>query len=218
MKADLILTHIPITDEKLKNRLAVIVDVLRTSSTICIALKNNAREVIPVSCVPDAMELAGNLSRDNILLCGEREGKLIEGFDLGNSPFEYSSEIVEGKSLIFCSTNGSEALVKSSSAHLTVVCGFINMSACLDYILKSKSDIIIVCAGNNGQFAMEDTVCGGMLIYLIRQEIGDEFEMNDGSEAALILFQRYKDKYYRLLQRCSYGRYLKSLNYEADLT
>ncbi|MBC8491528.1 MAG: hypothetical protein H8D42_03110, partial [Candidatus Marinimicrobia bacterium] len=52
----------------------------------------------------------------------------------------------------------------------------------------------------------------------IRQEIGDEFEMNDGSEAALILFQRYKDKYYRLLQRCSYGRYLKSLNYEADLT
>lgn len=217
MKADLVFTHIPITDEKLKNRFVVMVDVLRTSSTICIALKNQAREVIPVSSVPDAMELAGNLSRDNVLLCGEREGKLIEGFDLGNSPFEYSSEKIAGKSLIYCSTNGSEALVKSSSAHLTIVCGFVNISACLDYIMRENNDLLIICAGNNGQFALEDTVCGGMLIYLIRQEIGDELEMNDGSEAALILFQKYKDKYNRLLQRCSHGRFLKILNMGADL-
>ena len=69
MKADLVLTHIPITDEKLKNRLVVIIDVLRTSTTICVALKNGAKEVIPVANVADAMTLAGNLSRDNLVLC-----------------------------------------------------------------------------------------------------------------------------------------------------
>ena len=217
MKADMVFTHIPITDENLKNRLVVMVDVLRTSTSICVALKNKAKEIIPVSSVPDAMELAANLSRDNILLCGEREGRLIDGFDLGNSPFEYSQETVSGKSLIFSSTNGSVALIKSHSAYLTIVCGFVNVSACLDFIMGNNHDLLVVCAGNNDRFALEDAVCGGFLIHLLQQEIERSMELNDGAEAAVILYQQYNDRYYELLQNCSHGRYLTSLNLESDL-
>ena len=217
MKADLVLTHIPITDEKLKNRLVVIIDVLRTSTTICVALKNGAKEVIPVTNVADAMTLAGNLSRDNVILCGEREGKLIEGFNLGNSSFEYTPEIVGGKSLIFTSTNGSIALVKSNNAKTAVIAGFVNMSACVDFIVDAHEDVLIICAGNNQQFSMEDAVCGGLLIHLLQQGTGGDLEMNDGAEAANILFERHRDNYLEMMLNSTHGKYLQSLDFEKDL-
>jgi len=217
MKADLVLTHIPITDEKLKNRLVVIIDVLRTSTTICVALRNGAKEVIPVANVADAMTLAGNLSRDNLILCGEREGKLIEGFNLGNSSLEYTSDIVAGKSLIFTSTNGSVALVKSSNAKTAIIAGFINMSACVDFIMNAGEDVLVVCAGNNQQFTMEDTVCGGMLIHLLMQENETDLEMNDGAEAAHILFEHHRNNYLEMLHNSTHGKYLQTLDYERDL-
>lgn len=217
MKADLVLTHIPITDEKLKNRLVVIIDVLRTSTTICVALKNGAKEVIPVTNVADAMTLAGNLSRDNVILCGEREGNLIEGFNLGNSSLEYTSEIVAGKSLIFTSTNGSVALVKASNAKTAIIAGFVNMSACVDFIMHAGEDVLIVCAGNNQQFSMEDTVCGGMLVHLLMQENEAGLEMNDGAEAAHILFEHHRNNYLKMLQNSTHGKYLLTLDFGRDL-
>ena len=217
MKADLVLTHIPITDEKLKNRLVVIIDILRTSTTICVALRNGAKEVIPVANVADAMTLAGNLSRDNLILCGEREGKLIEGFNLGNSPLEYAPEMVTGKSLIFTSTNGSVALVKARNAKTAIIAGFVNMSACVDFIMDAGEDVLIICAGNNQQFSMEDTVCGGMLIHFLMQENETELVMNDGAEAAHVLFEHHRNNYLEMLQNSTHGKYLQSLDFKRDL-
>ena len=217
MEIDLVLTHIPITDEKLKNRMVVIIDVLRASTTICEALMHGAKEIIPVLNVADAMSLAGNLSRDNLLLCGEREGNVIEGFNLGNSPLEYTADVVAGKSLIFTSTNGSVALVKASSAKSAIITGFINISASVDKLMESGENVLIICSGNNQQFAMEDTVCGGMLVHLLKQECKDEVILNDGAEAAEILFEKSRNKYYEMLKNCKHGKYLISLNYGEDL-
>lgn len=218
MKVDLVFTHIPITEEKLSDRAVVMVDVLRTSTTVTVALANGAKEIIPVDGVPAAMQLMGNLSRDNVLLCGEREGKLIEGFDLGNSPFDYQEEIIKGKSLIFNTTNGSVALTKMKTAKLSIVCGFVNISACADFLVKEDEDVLIVCAGNHHQFDMEDAVCGGMLVNLLQNKVGREMEMNDGTEAAVIIFNKYQDKYLHLLENAYHGKYLVSLGLGGDLS
>ena len=218
MKADLVLTHIPAAHEKWKDRAAIVVDVLRASTSICQALNNGAKHVIPVDSVPAAMELAASMGRDSLKLCGEREGKLIEGFDLGNSPYEYTEEAVAGKPLVFCSTNGSTAIVRAAHAIFALVCGFVNISACAKRIKESKHDILIVCAGNEGQFALEDTVCGGMLLDIILDGFDGEVEMNDGAEAALILYRNYSGQYLKLMQKCRHGKYLKSLGYENDLS
>ncbi|MBC8205130.1 MAG: 2-phosphosulfolactate phosphatase, partial [FCB group bacterium] len=163
MEVDLLFTHIPITEERLKDHTVIVIDVLRASTTISIALKNGAREVIPTVDVPSAIQLAENLSRDNLLLCGEREGRIIEGFDLGNSPIEYTADTVNGKSLIFCSTNGSITISKTASAKGTVVAGFINAAACIDYIIGQNDKFLFICAGNKQQFCLEDVVCGGLM-------------------------------------------------------
>lgn len=217
MKTDLIFTHVPITDDKLRDRTVVVVDVLRASTTVCVALKNGAREVIPVESVPAAMELTGNLSRDNVLLCGEREGTVIEGFDLGNSPREYTAEVVNGKSLIFCTTNGSVALTKTKAAGDSIVCGFVNISACVEFISHQNSDLLIICAGNNNQFSLEDAVCGGLLVQILQNEMGRKIKMNDGTEAALIIYKKYKNKYLDLLKKCTHGKYLIKLGLGNDL-
>ena len=217
MKTELVFTHIPITDENLSDRTVVVVDILRTSTTICIALKNGAKEIIPVESVPAAMQLIGNLSRDNTLLCGEREGVVIEGFNLGNSPLEYSEEVIKGKTLVICTTNGSVALTKTKSARVCIVCGFVNVSACVNFILEQKRDLLIVCAGSNKQFDLEDAVCGGMIVNMLQEKIGGEMEINDGTEAAVIIYQKYKDNYLHLLQNCHHGKYLASLGFGEDL-
>lgn len=217
MQIDLVFTHIPITEEKLSDRTVVMVDVLRTSTTICVALANGAKEVIPVDGVPAAMQLMGNLSRDNVLLCGEKEGKLIEGFDLGNSPSDYEAEIIKGKSLIFNTTNGSVALTKMKTAKSAIICGFVNINACADFIAGKDDNILIVCAGNNRQFNLEDAVCGGMLVNILQKKIGREMEMNDGTEASVIIYNKYQDKYLQMLKHSFHGKYLMSLGLSKDL-
>lgn len=218
MKVDLLFTHIPITDEKLKDHIVVVIDVLRASTTICEALKNGAREIIPTDNVPSAIELAENLSRDNLLLCGEREGKKIEGFDLGNSPSEYTPEIVKGKSLIYCSTNGSITIAKTHAARRTLIAGFVNVSACIDYIIENGGDkLLFVCSGNNQQFSLEDAVCGGLMIDHLQKMLGENYTTTDGTEAAHLLFAKYQGDYVKLLTHCNHGQYLQTLGMGDDI-
>jgi len=217
MKIDLFFTHTSAAEEKLKNRTAAVIDVLRASSTICEALRNGAKEIVPLAEVSEAMELAGKLSREKILLCGEREGKIIPGYDLGNSPLEYTREIVEGKTLLFTSTNGSAAMVKASAAKNTVIACFNNISAAADYILRQSGDLTIICSGTNQQFSMDDAVCGGMLAHFLTHQCEGEVELSDAAEAACVLYHKFQGKIPLMLAGCAHGSYLRSLGYDYDL-
>ena len=126
-------------------------------------LTNGAKEIIPTEDVATA-GLIGRNSQGQALLCGERNGKLIEGFNLSNSIKEYIPEIVSGKTLIFSSTNGTPALMKSKFARNCIVLGFANISRVAQYLKALNEDFIILCAGKSGEFSLEDTVCAGMLI------------------------------------------------------
>ncbi len=217
MKIDLVFTHLVATEDKLKHHTAAVIDVLRACSTICEALRNGAKEIVPLAEVSEAMELAGKLSREKVLLCGEREGQIIPGYDLGNSPLEYSREMVEGKTLIFTSTNGSAAMVKASAAKNAILACFNNISAAAEYILKQGDDLTIICSGANHQFSMDDAVCGGMLAHFLTHQCEGEVELSDGAEAACVLYHKFQGKIPLMLAGCYHGSYLRSLGYERDL-
>ncbi|NOT33703.1 MAG: 2-phosphosulfolactate phosphatase, partial [Candidatus Eisenbacteria bacterium] len=129
---------------------ALVVDVLRATTTLTAALSNGAREVIPVATPAEGF--AARARRPDALLCGERGGRIVDGFDLGNSPFEYTAERVRGRTLVFASTNGSLALLAARGLR-RVPASFANLTAAVDRVWRA-SGIVIVCAGKEGAFAL----------------------------------------------------------------
>jgi 2-phosphosulfolactate phosphatase len=206
------------TDEMgLRGKTVVMIDVLRASTTITTALRNGAKEVIPVSTVESAVKLSGNLFGDVILLGGERNGKMIEGFHLGNSPAEYTEERVKGKSIIFSSTNGSQAMVRARYAHDMLVAGFVNLSAVADFLRGAGRDVFIVCAGTNGMFSMEDAVCAGGIVQKLSEDSRLRLDLSDGAQAALTLHKAFGKGIPRMVRSTEHGRYLAEIGFEADL-
>lgn len=217
MKINVYLNPNEVTEERLKEHFAVVVDVLRASTTICAALGAGAKEVIPADSSAGAIQLASLLSKDTILLCGEREGRLIEGFDLGNSPLQYTSSKVKGKTLIFTSTNGSPAIIKTRQAAKTYICGFVNLDVVVNTLKDVKAPIEILCAGKLAQFAIEDAVCAGLMLKELQRRTSDDFELNDGANAALILADHHRNAIAEIVAYSHHGRYLAEIGMESDL-
>lgn len=206
------------TDELgLREKTVVVIDVLRASTSIITALNNGAKEIIPVATVESAVKISGNLFGDVTLLGGERNGKMIEGFHLGNSPFDYSEEKVKGKSIIFSSTNGSQALVKARYARQMVVCGFVNISAVVDFLTQNQRDFIIVCAGNNGMLSLEDSVCAGMVLHRLFEDEPSELSFTDGALAAQTLHKSFGKGILRMIKNSEHGRHLQEIGFGDDL-
>ena len=201
----------------LKDKNVVVVDVLRTSTSMVVGLTNGAKEIIPTEDVATA-GLIGRNSEGQSLLCGERNGKLIPGFNLGNSIKEYIPEIVNGKTLIFSSTNGTPALMKSKFARNCVVLGFANMSRVVDYFIALNEDFNILCAGRSNEFSLEDTVCGGMLIELLtRKNNAVEYVLTDSALGASRLYTAYKKDLLKMLHDSEHGKYLCEIGFGEDL-
>ena len=164
MKIDILFTPSNVDELHLRDKNVVVIDVLRASTTIVTALANGAKEIIPVASVESAVKISANLFGDVILLGGERNGKMIEGFHLGNSPQEYTEDVVKNKSIIFSTTNGSQAMVRSRYAKNLVIGCFVNVSKIVEFVHETGGDFTIICAGRNGAFCLEDTVCAGMIV------------------------------------------------------
>ncbi len=211
------LTPAHLDEMQLKDKNIVVIDVLRASTTIAVALKNGAKEIIPVSNIESAVKVSGSLFGDVTLRAGERNARMIEGFNLGNSPKEYTEEIVRGKSIIFLTTNGSGAMAKGRHAKNLVVGGFVNISMVVRFLRDLQSDFIIVCAGKDNMFCIEDTVCAGRLINLVQKETDADFILDDAGKAAAALDRSMGRSLIKLLKDSEHGRYLISLGFGDDL-
>jgi len=187
---------------------AVIIDVLRATSTLTQALANGASRVIEAATVDEAIALGRG--HPGSLLCGEREGRIIPGFDLGNSPFEYTSERVAGRTLVFASTNGSQAL-RLAAGRTRILAAFVNLSAVIERLLGAP-EIVIVCSGKLGEPSIEDTACAGLLVRRLRDHGGEPV----GAEAALAERAAPDDAAALsvLVEGSEHGRYLASLGAE----
>jgi len=218
MQTQIELFHSPrdILGQPLDGAAAIVVDVLRASNSIITAVGNGCRRVLPVVELYEARALAVRLSAEGALLCGERDARMIPGFDFGNSPAEYVRERVQGRTLIFCSTNGSRAMVRAAEAQRAVVASFANLSATVS-ALKDASRLAILCAGRLDELSLEDTACGGAIVEAFCRQRHGACQLNDAAAAARALFQQ-EGKHLRDLARASdHGRYLVELGAEADI-
>src|SRR5512140_3042987 len=137
MRIELLFTPQHADEMGLRDRTVIVIDVLRASTTITTALHNGAREVIPCATVEAAVKISANLAGGVTLLAGERNARMIQGFHLGNSPLEFTPEKVRGKSIVFSSTNGAQALAKGRLAKDLTVASFVNISQVTDHILHA---------------------------------------------------------------------------------
>jgi 2-phosphosulfolactate phosphatase len=217
MRIDLFFTPHQTDELALREKTVVVIDVLRASTTIISALSNGAREIIPVATVESAVKISGNLFGDVILLGGERNGKMIDGFNLGNSPAEYTGERVRGKAVIFSSTNGSQALVKARYARELFVCGFVNLGTVAEALWRTPRDFTIVCAGNDGMLSMEDTVCAGMLVSRVGAGGDTEPELSDGALVARTLHRTFGRGILKMIRASDHGRHLQEIGFGEDL-
>jgi 2-phosphosulfolactate phosphatase len=217
LKVTLFTSPREVTDDDLRGCSVLVIDVLRSSSTIVTALAAGAREVIPVLSPAEAGKLAGRAERGISLLCGEREGRKIDGFDLGNSPMEYTPQKVGGRILIFASTNGSPAILRARVAEHVYVGGFNNFGAVVKRLVDDQLPVVIICAGKLEQFAIEDFVCGGKFVNALESRSKRALDLSDGARAAGVLHRHFDGSIPTLLHTSNHGRYLATLGCEADI-
>ena len=170
---DLEIYHSPsqwrkLTPEKLGAAACVVIDVIRATSTIVTALANGARKIQPVASVEEAFALKEQ--NPKTLLAGERGGQALPGFDLGNSPEDFTPELVKGQHIILTTTNGTQALAACAGASLVFAASFLNLEAVSARLREIGPPWIFVCAGCNGEFGVDDAIVAGALAESLDQD------------------------------------------------
>ncbi len=216
MKINVYPTRHYIEDRDIKEKVAVVIDVLRATSTIITALYNGCKEVIPMAEIEEAVNISKNYEKDSFILGGERNAEKIEGFHLSNSPCEYSREMVENKTVLITTTNGTEAITKAADAKQVVLASFINISAICDYLASLGQDIVVVCAGTLGRFSADDILVAGALIDGLNKR-NVELELDDLGLTAEFMYQNSKDDIHGVLSKTLHYSRLKELGLQKDL-
>lgn len=216
MDAEVFLTHSSISEGDVQNRTVVVVDVLRACSTIVTALHQGARAVMPVLDMAQAGKIASNLDPDVYRLGGERDGTKIEGYHLGNSPPEYTQEVVEDRDIILNTTNGTQALEQAKEADTLVAACFLNAGRVVDFVRTHADAVTIICAGRQNRLALEDTLCAGLL--LDRLWNGHEpYPVTDSAHTAYTLYHTDRDNLESALRGANHAERLANRDAEKDL-
>ena len=216
MKVDLYITPQEISDNTLANRTAVVIDALRASTTLITALANGCREIVPVDTVERATATRKRLGPQGVLLCGERGGKKIQGFDLGNSPREYLPNLVAGKAIVFTSTNGARAMTLVRGCRLGLIGAFLNAGAAARRILAEDADVAVICSGRENALSIEDLACGGLIVSRLLEAQPDAI-LNDAARTAQILYEHHAHDILGLLRTADHGRHLIQIGFADDL-
>lgn len=216
MKINVLFSPLQADELYFTGKTTVVIDVLRATTTIVTALSNGAKEVIPVSSVEFAMKVSGNFFGGQTLLSGERNTKKIEGFNLGNSPLEYTKEAIQGKSIVLFTTNGSKAIVKAKFSENLVMCAFTNLGSIAKYCVELDKDLEIVCAGKTGGFCMEDSLCAGRLISEILN-FKKNLILTDSAKASITLNEIYGQDIAKTLTESEHGQLLIENGFRDDI-
>lgn len=192
--------------------IVVVIDVFRATSAIVTAFYNGVSKMIPVATVEEAKEY----QRNGFLAAAERNGEMIEGFELGNSPFGYMNNKVKGKTIAISTTNGTQAIEASRKASKILVGSFLNLDVLCEYLAAQKKDVILVCAGWKNKFNLEDTIFAGAVVEKLTTE--SEFEITcDSAIASKHLYNIAKRDLYEFLSNSSHRNRLAKLDLERDI-
>ncbi len=203
-------------EENLRGKSAVIIDILRASSSIVTAINSGAKKIIPVEDMSDAVKIAHTMDANDYLLCGEKDGSKIEGYHLGNSPLEYTKENVADKTLIFNTTNGTKAIKKASLANRIYIGSFLNQKSILKALKQHDDEVVLICSGWRGRLALEDTMFAGSIIHnLCKGNLPDKTK--DGAKVAFGLFERFGDTLEETIRKSDHAFRLRNLVPEDDV-
>lgn len=192
--------------------IVVVIDVFRATSAIVTAFYNGVSKMIPVATVEEAKEYQQN----GYMAAAERNGEMIEGFELGNSPFGYMNNKVKGKTIAISTTNGTQAIEASRKASKILIGSFLNLDVLCEYLTEQKKDVILVCAGWKNKFNLEDTVFAGAVVEKLTTE--SDFEITcDSAIASKHLYNIAKHDLYDFLSNSSHRNRLAKLDLERDI-
>jgi 2-phosphosulfolactate phosphatase len=192
--------------------IVVVIDILRASSAITTAFFNGVGKMIPVATVEEARQYKEN----GYLVAAERNGEIVEGFDLGNSPFGYMNNRVRGKTIAITTTNGTQAIEAAKASHQVVIGSFLNQDALVDYLRKKQRDVIFLCAGWKNKFNLEDTLFAGAAADSLIYKYGFNSAC-DSTIAAMELYKLAKHDLYAFLAHSSHRNRLERLDLERDI-
>ena len=195
----------------------VVIDVLRATSTIVTALDNGAAGVVPVREADEAIIVMRRLGRERSLLCGERESRLIAGFDLDNSPASYTRERVEGKTLVLTTTNGTRALVEAARGNALVYCAaLLNRAAVVERLVHAEGYVRLLCAGSEGNLSFEDVLCAGAIVdALVRHD--KHLAITDAARAAATVYAANAKQLTTAIASGTHARALVEKGFAADV-
>jgi len=193
-----------------QDKTVVVVDILRATSCMVTAFAHGVESITPIA----NLEECQSLKLRGYVISGERDGKKVEGFDKGNSPFEYMGEQVRGLKIAFTTTNGTQAIEKSKGAKDVIIGSFLNLNAVAKYLLLNEHNVLVVCAGWKGKVNLEDTLFAGALVDKLKDYLGPDC---DAPLAAQHLYNIAKDDMVSFLNASSHVRRLNKLNIHDDL-
>jgi 2-phosphosulfolactate phosphatase len=180
---------------------------------------NGARAVLPTDSSEEALRIADNLPREDIVLCGERGGLPIPGFQVGNSPHEFTPELVRDRLVIMTTSNGTQGLVRSGLGEHLIVPALVNLDAAAAYLAPRIGDsgLAVLCCGSEGRLALEDILCAGLLVERLQNNLAERAIGNDGFTVARTLANLYGPAVEDTLLDCDHGRDLVALGMEEDV-
>jgi 2-phosphosulfolactate phosphatase len=208
-----------LTPADVAGRAVAVIDVLRASTSIAVALDNGAKAVVPFDKSDDVVTRAKQFEKSDVRLAGERKSLPISGFDLGNSPREFTREAVEGKTILMSTTNGTGTITAAQGARDVVVASYVNFSTCLSFLraaLRAGTDVVLLCAGQDRRFALEDAACAGRYAHNIAKRLNG-VALNDGAQACVLIDKKYGDNLLKLFDASAHGRHLKEAGFAEDL-
>jgi len=193
----------------LNHAIVVIIDVLRATSTIATALHNGAKCVIPVDSVAKCIELGRQIDG---ITAGERDGKIAEGLQHGNSPFEYPTDFIGGRTLVLTTTNGTKLLhmALDRGAGQIITGSFPNLSAVCDYLLDQQLPVVLACAAWKDKINIEDMLFAGAVI----NKVKESFYINcDSSQVAETVYLEAKKDLYEFMKAKNASHYQRLSGY-----
>jgi 2-phosphosulfolactate phosphatase len=219
VRLDVFLAPSELTPAALDGRVVAVIDVLRATTTIAAALHAGARTVFPFVETEDAVRTARQYERGEVTLAGERHMVAIPGFDLGNSPLEFTSARVGKQSVMLTTTNGTKALLAAEDAKTVLVASYANFSVTLERLqeaLATGHELAIVCASREGMPSLEDSACAGRFVEALRRAHPD-LAVNDAAQMCQLLSAQYGDDLVGLFGASEHGRALHAAGFDDDL-
>ena len=213
MKLDVALLPGLIAEKDLSATVCIVLDIFRATTCMVTAFSNGCNAIIPVLSLDEAHMVAEQIGP--VLLAGERQSLKMDGCDLGNSPFDFCRDKLAGQTVVMTTSNGTVAVKATDTAYRTLIGSFINAEAVCREAKKYGKDIVIVCAGTDRTFSLEDTLCAGLLVRLLAAN-GD-MEMTDAAEGALLMYKEANSNLFAIASGSRNGRRLCELERTKDV-